>query len=86
MYQGEKSLVCSLSCTGCLAGFPEPSESWLLPLLKTWTTVLNSMFCLGFSRAPSNCSGHVEAWVREMTKLGCPEKWDLFPYSGPGKD
>lgn len=39
MYQGEKSLVCSLSGTGSLAGFPEPSESWLLPLLKTWTTV-----------------------------------------------
>lgn len=40
MYQGEKSLVCSLSCTGSLAGFPEPSESWFLPLLKTWTLSL----------------------------------------------
>lgn len=28
----------------------------------------------------------MEAWDKDMPKLGGPEKWALFPYSGPGKD
>lgn len=84
MYQGETSLVCTE--LHWFTGLQNPLEWWLLPPVKTQTTVLNSMVSPGSSEAPSNCLGLMKAWDNNVPRLDHLEKWALFPYLGPEGD